>query len=85
MIDLGIAKKSKNTDDELEIVIPTTKIQIDDGYRRMMQELTITENKSTPTTNQEEEDAFYFAFFRSIEKKCFFFCLSFIFVRFYLI
>ncbi|KAH3671308.1 hypothetical protein OGAPHI_000531 [Ogataea philodendri] len=65
--DLGEAKVTKNAQDgELEIVIPTTKTQIDVAYRKIMNELTTTTMEVEAKVNQEEEDAFYFAFIRSM-------------------
>ncbi|KAG7854073.1 hypothetical protein KL919_005343 [Ogataea angusta] len=65
--DLGVARISKNTQDgELEIVIPTTKSQIDNAYKRMINELTTRVSEKEVKVNEEEEDAFYFAFIRSM-------------------
>ncbi|ODV86218.1 glycosyltransferase family 2 protein [[Candida] arabinofermentans NRRL YB-2248] len=65
--DLGVARAGKNTQDgELEIVIPTTKLQIDNGYKKMMNELMIREVEVEERINHSEQDAFYFAFMRSM-------------------
>lgn len=69
IIDLGIAKKGiSGNQDELEIVIPTTKYQIDDGYSKMVKTL-MTPDPSSSDDNSidpEEKNKFYFAFFRSM-------------------
>ncbi|GMM30452.1 chitin synthase [Martiniozyma asiatica (nom. inval.)] len=66
MTDLGVAKKRGTREDELEIVIPTTKRQIDEGYSKMMQALTTTIEQDLNINNSEEEMTFYYAFFRSM-------------------
>lgn len=64
--DLGVAKKRGNKDDELEIVIPTTKNQIDEGYSKMVQTLMMPPENSPPTVNADEQTQTYYAFFRSM-------------------
>lgn len=69
MNDLGIAKKGNSgSNDELEIVIPTTKYQIDDGYFKMVKTLMtpISPGSETDAVDPEEKNKFYFAFFRSM-------------------
>lgn len=68
MNDLGIAKKGGLNKDELEIIIPTTKYQIDDGYSKMVKELMtpVSKESNSDTVDAEEQDKFYFAFFRSM-------------------
>lgn len=68
MNDLGVAKKHGSKDDELEIVIPTTKKQIDDGYSRMVQTLTAAPliDEGLNTMSVEEQTQVYYAFFRSM-------------------
>ncbi|GAV30638.1 hypothetical protein PMKS-004155 [Pichia membranifaciens] len=69
IIDLGIAKKgTSGNQDELEIVIPTTKYQIDDGYSKMVKTLMTPDFSSSDDTliDPEEKNKFYFAFFRSM-------------------
>lgn len=66
MNDLGIARKGNSKNDELEIIIPTTKFQIDDGYSKMVKELMTPVREDTDTVDSEEQDKFYFAFFRSM-------------------
>lgn len=69
MNDLGIAKKGNSgSNDELEIVIPTTKYQIDDGYFKMVKTLMtpISPGSDTDAVDPEEKNKFYFAFFRSM-------------------
>lgn len=68
MNDLGVAKKRGSKDDELEIVIPTTKKQIDEGYSRMVQTLTVPPLIETgeDAMSVEEQTQVYYAFFRSM-------------------
>jgi chitin synthase len=68
MNDLGIARKNNLNKDELEIVIPTTKYQIDDGYSKMVKELMtpVNPNNNSDSIDPEEQNKFYFAFFRSM-------------------
>lgn len=66
--DLGVAKKGSSDKDELEIVIPTTKYQIDEGYSSMVKELMVPRDSGNNNTeiNLDEKTVFYFAFFRSM-------------------
>ncbi|QPG73138.1 hypothetical protein FOA43_000444 [Brettanomyces nanus] len=66
--DLGVAKTTKNaTDGELEIVIPTTKHQIDMAYRKIVEELTTRdESPAEETLSMDEKTSFYYANMRSI-------------------
>ncbi|VEU21040.1 DEKNAAC101942 [Brettanomyces naardenensis] len=66
--DLGVAKTTTNVvDGELEIVIPTTKQQIDQAYRKIMDELTTkVEKDEGPKLSIDEQTAFYYANMRSI-------------------
>ncbi|KAG0682510.1 Chitin synthase, class 1 [Pichia californica] len=68
MNDLGIAKKgSSGKTDELEIVIPTTKYQIDDGYSKMVKLLmTLNPPSNGNLVDLDEQTKFYYAFFRSM-------------------
>lgn len=66
--DLGIARKRlSGKNDELDIVIPTTKYQIDNGYSKMVQTLmTHSVDRPFDVVDQDEKNTFYFAFFRSM-------------------
>lgn len=65
--DLGIARTGiSGKDDELEIVIPTTEYQIDTAYSKMVRTLTTPQKSEDDKTDPEEEDKFYYAFFRSM-------------------
>ena len=66
--DLGIARKGASGNDELEIVIPTTKYQIDYGYSKMVRELMtpLAYDDGSNSVDPDEKDKFYFAFFRSM-------------------
>ncbi|TID28187.1 hypothetical protein CANINC_002620 [Pichia inconspicua] len=64
--DLGIAIKGRKRDDELEIVIPTTKFQIDDGYSKMVKQLVTPAMAENSSIDEDEQNRFYFAFFRSM-------------------
>lgn len=66
MNDLGIARKGRKSDDELEIVIPTTKYQIDDGYSKMVKQLITPAVAENINIDEDEQNKFYFAFFRSM-------------------
>lgn len=64
--DLGVAKTTTNAlDGELEIVIPTTKQQIDEAYKRVIVELTTPEEKKIEPINEQEQTAYYYANMRS--------------------
>lgn len=65
--DLGVAKTTKNAlDGELEIVIPTTKQQIDEAYRKVMIKLTTPIEEKQQSINVDESTAFYYANMRSM-------------------
>ena len=67
--DLGIARKGLSGNDELEIVIPTTKYQIDQGYSKMVKELMtvpVKNDNEGDNIDSEEKNKLYFAFFRSM-------------------
>lgn len=65
--DLGVARTTRNAlDGELEIVIPTTKQQIDEAYRKVMIDLTAPIEKQQQTVNSDEATAFYYANMRSM-------------------
>lgn len=68
MNDLGVARKMGFKDDELEIVIPTTKKQIDEGYSKMVQTLTVPPliESNGGNVSVEERTQTYYAFFRSM-------------------
>lgn len=64
--DLGIAKSAHDNDNELELLIPITRKQINTAYNKLYEKFTEKTVHTVTTISEEEKDTFYFALVRSM-------------------